>query len=67
MRPQASFLSPGKFQGHCKMFLKVLRCVLPYVKGKGPTLCLHEHHISGFLSDESNETLQRCKSSIKNY
>ena len=29
MRRQASFLSPGKFQGHCKMFLKVLRCVLP--------------------------------------
>ena len=30
MRRQASFLSPGKFQGHCKMFLKVLRCVLPW-------------------------------------
>ena len=29
MPRQASFLSPSKFQGHCKMFLKVLRCVLP--------------------------------------
>ena len=25
MRQQASSLSPGKFQAHCKIFLKVLR------------------------------------------
>ena len=25
MRRETSFLSPGKFQGHCKMFVKVLR------------------------------------------
>ena len=29
MRWQASSLSPGKFQAHCKMFLKVFRWVLP--------------------------------------
>ena len=29
MRQQASSLGPGKFQAQCKMFLKVLRWVLP--------------------------------------
>ena len=32
MRLQASSLSPGKFRAHCKIFLKVLRGVLPNLR-----------------------------------
>ena len=38
MRWQASSLSPGIFQAHCKMFLKVLPWVLPY-NGAGLDCC----------------------------
>ena len=47
MRWQASSLIPGKFQAHCKMFLKVLRCVLPF---QTSTAYLHEESDMCFFS-----------------